>query len=292
MMLDACAEIGASWRTRWDSLRLFTPAQYDALPGMPFPGRDDDYPTKDSVADYLSDYAARFALPIRLRCPVTRVEHVADGFIVHTSRGILTAQQVVIATGPFQRPAVPGLAAHLARDVVQLHSAEYRRPGDLPPGPVVVVGAGNSGRQIAEELAATHEVTLAVGTRPPQLPQRLLGRDLFWWLTKTGILSKTVDTRLGRRARDRDTLIGSSPRELRRRHGVAVRPRVVRAEGRTVGFADGTELEVDAVLWATGYRHDHSWIELPITEGVCSVLDGMPLEQLAAGLMRREPTAE
>ena len=132
------------------------------------------YPTKDMVADYLRDYAAHFALPVRLRCAVTRVEQVAGGFVVHTSQGPFPTRQVVVATGPFQAPVVPRLAAGLSGDVVQLHSAEYRRPSDIPAGPVVVVGAGNSGRQIAEELAATHEVTLAVGTAPPQLPQRLL----------------------------------------------------------------------------------------------------------------------
>jgi putative flavoprotein involved in K+ transport len=107
-------------------------------------------------------------------------------------------------------------------------------------------------------------VQLAIGSRQTPLPQRLLGRDLFWWLTKLGLLAKTADSRIGRRARHRDTLIGSSPRELRRRHGVTLRPRVVRASGRTVSFADGTEADVDAVIWATGYRADHSWIELPL----------------------------
>jgi putative flavoprotein involved in K+ transport len=148
--------------------------------------------------------------------------------------------------------------------VFQVHSVGYQRPAEVPPGRVLVVGGGNTGFQLAKELAATHDVELAVGTKQTPLPQRFLGRDLFWWLTKTGILAKTADTRLGRRARDRDTLIGSSPRELERRYCVPVRPRVVSAEGRTVGFADGTEREVDAVIWATGYRPDHAWVELPV----------------------------
>lgn len=145
---------------------------------MRFPAPDGDYPDKDLVADYLRDYVAYFALPVRLRCAATRVEQVADGFVIHTSQGLLSTRQVVIATGPFQEPLVPGVATGLSDDVVQLHTAAYRRPGDVPVGPVVVVGAGNSGRQIAEELVATHDVTLAVGTAPLQLPQRFLGRDL------------------------------------------------------------------------------------------------------------------
>jgi putative flavoprotein involved in K+ transport len=130
---------------------------------------------------------------------------------------------------------------------------------------VLVVGGGNTGFQIAKELAATREVHLAIGSRQKPLPQRLLGRDLFWWLTKLGLLSKTVESRLGQRLQSRDTLIGSSPRQVKR-HGVQVRPRAVRVDGRTIGFADGSELEVDAVIWATGYRPDHSWIELPVTD--------------------------
>ena len=127
-----------------------------------------------------------------------------------------------------------------------------------------MVGGGNTGFQIAKELSATHKVVLSVGTRQKPLPQRVLGRDLFWWLRKARILDKTVDSRLGRKLSMRDTLIGSSPRELKKRYGVEVKPRVVDAEGRRVRFEDGSELEVDAVVWATGYRPDYVWIKLPI----------------------------
>ena len=126
------------------------------------------------------------------------------------------------------------------------------------------MGGGNTGFQIAKELSATHKVYLSVGSRQTPLPQRILGRDLFWWLTKTGVLKKTVDSRLGRKLRDRDTLIGSSPRELQRRYRVELKPRVVDASGRTPRFEDGSELEVDAVIWATGYRPDYSWIDGPV----------------------------
>ena len=129
---------------------------------------------------------------------------------------------------------------------------------------MLVVGGGNTGFQIAKELSATHKVVLSVGSRQKPLPQRLLGRDLFWWLTKSRLLDKTVESRLGRKLSTRDTLIGSSPRELKRRYGVELKPRVVDADGRTVRFEDGSELEVDAVIWATGYRPDYSWIKLPI----------------------------
>jgi putative flavoprotein involved in K+ transport len=263
LVLDAGSEVGESWRSRWDSLRLFTPAQYDALPGVPFPARPDEYPTKDMVADYLRDYAVRFALPVRLECPVDRVEQVAGGFVVHTSHGLLRARQVVIATGPFQAPVLPSLAADLAGEVVQLHSATYRRPSDIPAGPVVVVGAGNSGRQIAEELAATHDVTLAVGTAPPQLPQRFLGRDLFWWLTRTGLMTKTLESRLARRMRDRGDLVIGTPLRRLGRAGVKIRPRVVSIDGDEVRFQDESAARATTVVWATGFRADYSWLDVP-----------------------------
>ena len=133
----------------------------------------------------------------------------------------------------------------------------------FPKEPSSVVGGGNTGFQIAKELSATHSVHLAIGSRQTPLPQRVLGRDLFWWLTKTGLIKKTVESRIGRRARDRDTLIGSSTRDVKR-HGVEVKSRVVGASDRAVTFADGSELDVDAVIWATGYRSEYGWIEVPV----------------------------
>ncbi len=172
----------------------------------------------------------------------------------------------MVATGPFQTPFVPKLAEKLDSDVWQAHSTGYRRPSDLPEGTVLVVGGGNTGFQIAKELAATHKVVLSVGSKQKPLPQRIAGRDLFWWLTKTHILFTTVESRLGSKLQHRDTLIGSSPRELTRRYRVELKPRAIEASGRTALFEDGGELEVDAVIWATGYRPDHSWIDLPILD--------------------------
>jgi putative flavoprotein involved in K+ transport len=263
VVLDAGSDVGESWRNRWDSLRLFTPAQYNALPGMPFPAGDDEYPTKDMAAGFLRDYAVRFALPVRLECPVDRLEQVAGGFTVHAGHGPLRARQVVIATGPFQAPVVPSLAADLSGGVVQLHSLMYRRPSDLPAGRVIVVGAGNSGRQIAEELAATHDVTLAVGTAPPQLPQRFLGRDLFWWFTRKGLMAKTLESRLARRMRDCGDLVIGTPLRRLQRAGVKIRPRVVSITADEVRFQDESAVRAATVVWATGFRADYSWVDVP-----------------------------
>ena len=261
-ILEAAGSIGPAWRTRWDSLVLFTPRRYNRLPGLPFPGDPDGYPGRDEVIRYLEHYASTFELPVELNSPVQSVSPADGGFVLTLRTRTLEADQVVVATGPFQVPNVPSFAADLAPDVAQMPSTGYRRASDVPPGTALVVGGGNTGFQIAEELSATHSVHLAVGSRQTPLPQRVFGRDVFWWLTKTGLINKTVDSRIGQLAQRRETLVGLSPRAAKR-HGVEIKPRVVGASGRTVTFADGSELEVDAVIWATGYRPDYDWIDVP-----------------------------
>jgi len=262
-ILESSDSIGPAWRRRWDSLVLFTPRRYDSLPGLQFPGDPDGYPGREEVIDYLESYASTFHLPVQLNSAVHSIASTGDGFILDLGGRTVRADQVVVATGPFQVPSVPAFAADLAPDVAQMHSTGYRRPSDVPRGTVVVVGGGNTGFQIAKELSTTHSVHLAIGSRQTPLPQQVLGRDLFWWLTKTGLIKKTAESRIGRRARDRDTLIGSSTRDAKR-HGVSVKPRAVGASERTVTFADASKLDVDAVIWATGYRSDHSWIDVPV----------------------------
>ncbi|WP_169064449.1 NAD(P)-binding domain-containing protein [Geodermatophilus dictyosporus] len=176
----------------------------------------------------------------------------------------MRARQVVIATGPFQTPYIPALADRLDPLMLQLHSAEYRNPTQLPgDGRLLVVGSGNSGLQIAAELAATHPVTVAVGTRSTELPQRIAGRDLFFWLTRAGFFTAPSNSRIARRLRDRgDLVIGTRSRTLRRR-GIDFRPRLTDVDGRTATFADGTTVDVEAVVWATGYRSDYAWLHVP-----------------------------
>jgi putative flavoprotein involved in K+ transport len=262
VVLDAAPEIGHTWSARWDSLTLFTPTQYDALPGMAFPGPPDTYPGKDAVAAYLKAYAAAFNLSIRLNSPVTHLSQTDEGFEARTGDDVFRARQVVVATGPFQVPYIPPPAQRLDSSVTQPHSAEYRNPQALPAGPALVVGGGNSGFQIAEELAATRQVDLSIATKMPILPQRLAGKDLFWWLTRLGLLRVTVGSRLGQRMSSRDFIIGGSRRRLQAA-GVKFRPGVAGADGRTVRFADGTSLDVSIIIWATGYRPDYSWIHIP-----------------------------
>ncbi|HQR25545.1 MAG TPA: NAD(P)-binding domain-containing protein [Nocardioides sp.] len=268
LLVDAAPEVGHSWATRWDSLRLFTPAEYSALPGMAFPAPPGTYPDKDQVADYLKAYANQFDLPVM---PNTRVEHVdAHGgvFRVATSQGTLWARQVIVATGPFQKPGIPRVASGLAPEVMQLHSSAYRNPAGLPcsdAGKVLVVGAGNSGLQIALEVARTHQVHLAVGTRQKAISQRPLGRDLFWWLTKTGAVTRPATSPIAAwfRKRGGDLVIGTTWGDIDAAD-IHARPRLTTTDGHTAGFADRSQLDgVAAVIWATGFRRDYSWLDVP-----------------------------
>jgi putative flavoprotein involved in K+ transport len=263
-ILEAASEPGAAWRARWDSLKLFTSAGYSGLPGLDFPGDPDRYPLRDEVADYLSDYAKRFGLPVELGSPVRSVSKADGGYLVTLADRAYMADQVVVATGPFQVPFVPALAEALDQEVQQLHSNDYRSPDAVAGGPVLVVGGGNSGFQIAEELSGAHEVHMSIGSRQKPLPQRVLGRDLFWLLDTTGLIRKSVETRIGRRLAGRDTLIGPRPRKRVRRYGLKMHGRAVHAAGRTVSFDDGSRLDVGSVVWATGFRTDHSWIDAPV----------------------------
>jgi putative flavoprotein involved in K+ transport len=283
VILDAAARVGDAWRTRWDSLRLFTPAARSGLPGMPFPAPPAHLPDKDEVADYLARYAERFELPVQ---PATRVQalaRVGDRFVLRTAGpqgGIVEADQVVVATGPVHRPHVPAVAAALAPELVQLHSSAYRNPFDLPDGPVLVVGAGNSGAQIALELARFRTVWLA-GRDVGHLPRRVLGRDLFDWIWPV-MTRATADTALGRRLRARavregDALIGIPERTLRAA-GVVRVGRLERVRGglpvcpggATPGCADGV-LQPAVVVWCTGFRPAFDWIALPVLDA-----DGLP----------------
>jgi putative flavoprotein involved in K+ transport len=264
VILEAASEPGAAWRERWDSLRLFTPARYDALPGMEFPGDRNHYPTRNEVADYLTEYSRRFELPVELDSRVRAVRREGGDYIVELSDRAYQAQHVVIATGPFQTPTLPSIAEGVGDGVVQMHSAAYRSPESLPEGRILVVGGGNTGFQIAQELSATRETHLSIGSRQTPLPQRIFGRDLFLYLDRTGLIRKTVDSRVGRRMSGRDTLIGSTPRGLRRKFGVTLHRRAVGAHGSTIRFEGGTTIEVHGIVWATGFSVDHSWIDVPV----------------------------
>jgi putative flavoprotein involved in K+ transport len=280
VILDANEQIGDSWRKRWDSLRLFTPARYNGLPGMPFPAPAHKVPTKDEMAGYLETYAARFELPVRTSVKVDSLAKQENEFVVTagaTATGSgrtirFTAENVVVATGFYHSPKVPAFAAELDPDIVQLHSSAYRRPSQLQDGPVLVVGAANSGAEIALELSPSHETWLS-GRHPgsePTRPGSVLDRLVtpLIWFVFNHVLS--VTTPIGRKLRPKFLKMGGVPLG-RVRPPDLLAAGVERVHARTVGvqhglpvLEDGRVVDVAAVIWCTGFRPDFSWIDLPI----------------------------
>lgn len=262
LVLDAAEGPGASWRTCWDSLRLFTPARFCTLPGMPFPGDPDHYPGKDEVPDYFGAYIEKFDLPVRFGHRVTALRHDegGKGFLVGTDTTPIRARQVVVAVGAYHQPHIPYLARRLDADLFTVHSSDYRNPGQVPCGTVLVVGAGNSGVQIADELADTHTVLLSQGAPCPRLPRSVLGRDIFWWLDRTGVIRLPLRTSFGRRFGTRDPLFGVDPGQLAREGRVRLVARATDGEGKEIVLADKARVKPDAVVWATGYRTDWTWL--------------------------------
>lgn len=264
-IVERQGRLGDSWRNRYDSLVLFTPRAYSALPGLAVPGDPEGYPSKDEVADYLERYACHFGLPVLLETGIRSLTRLDGGFRARTDAGeIIDARAVVLATGAFQRPAIPAISRGLSPDVLQLTTEDYKRPAQVPSGRVLVVGDGATGRQIAVELAATREVLLATGRPRRVSPKRILGKSVFWWMDRLGILRASRETRVGGYLMRTDPFPGKALglRRLRRR-GIRVVGRLSHVDENRVGFAGGEMAEVDAVLWATGYHDDSKWVTIP-----------------------------
>ncbi len=264
-IVERHARIGDSWRMRYDALTLFTPRAYSALPGRPVPGDPDGYSGKDEIADYLEEYARHFALPVVTKTGIRSLTQLDSVFRARTDAGeLIDTRTVVIATGAFQRPAVPAIARQLSAAVLQLTPESYKRSGQISPGRVVVVGDGATGRQIARELAASHEVLLSTGRARRVSPERILGRSIFWWMDKLGALRASRETPLGRYLMHADPFPGKDLALGRlRRHGVRVVGRLLDVAGTEVRFAAGETAEVAAVIWATGYTEDTKWVAIP-----------------------------
>jgi putative flavoprotein involved in K+ transport len=271
VILEGSGSVGDVWRERYDSLRLYSPARYDSLPGLPLPGDGNAFPTGRQMADYLERYAQHWDLPVRTEARVERLSNHADGYLAETSAGSFRAANFIVATGAFQHPHVPGFASDLAPSIAQVHAADYRRPTQLPEGPVLVVGVSHSGSDIAMELSQSRTTYLS-GRSHGQLPVSVDSRAgaLLWPLAKalfTRVL--TLDTPIGRRMAPK-VRAGGGP--LLRNRGKDLRRAGVRwHESRTTGvtegkptLADGTVLDVASIVWCTGYRPDYSWIQPPM----------------------------
>jgi len=268
VVLEAASRIGEAWRRRWDSLRLFTAAEFAGLPGLPFPGDPNALPTKDETADYLEEYARRFQVPVRLGTKVDALDRNGERYVVTAGGSRFEAEQIVIATGPYQTALVPGWAADLHARVVQIHSREYRNPSQLPAGDVLVVGAGNTGAELALEAArAGHRVWLS-GRDVGQVPSflRISNARPFWFLA-TRVL--TVSTPIGKalraamRAHHSGPLVRIRSKEILAA-GIQRVGRVTECDAGRPVLADGRVVDVATVLWCTGFGLDFSWVRLPI----------------------------
>ncbi|HEX6843524.1 MAG TPA: NAD(P)-binding domain-containing protein [Actinomycetota bacterium] len=289
VILDAGERVGDGWRTRYDSLRLFTPARAIALPGARYPGRGSDMLTKDAIADHQETYAARLELPVRTGVRVDRLWREGETYVVAAGERRFEAANVIVATGANRTPRVPSIARELDPRILQLHSSEYRNPSQLQEGSVLVVGAGNSGGDIALEVVATRPTWLAGPDRghvPIDIDRGLARHLVSRVVVFVGRHVLTLRTPLGRRAAmkagSRGTpLIRVKPAQLVEA-GVRRVPKVVGTEGGLPQLADGTVLDVTNVLWCTGFRHDLSWIDLPVFGE-----DGRPAHE--RGVVTSEP---
>jgi putative flavoprotein involved in K+ transport len=281
LILDGNRAIGDNWRQQWDSLRLYSPAKYDGLPGTSFPARPWSYPGKDQVADFLASYAAQWNLPVRLNARVRGVDKTPSGYVVTTDDGTIDCDNVVVATGTFGRTAkVPSFAGELDHSILQLHSSEYRRPEQLNDGPVLVVGASHSGTDIAYEVAQTHRTVLcgrdcgSIPFRPGSTPARLLFPFVvFAW---RHVLTRR--TPIGRKVMPEVRFHGAPMLRVKRadlaRRGVdRIEHRVEGVHGGRPLLANGSTVDVRNVIWCTGFRQAFDWIHLPILRA-----DGWPDE--------------
>jgi putative flavoprotein involved in K+ transport len=273
VILEADERIGDAWRKRWDSLRLFTPARYDGLPGWTFPAPAWSFPTKDQMAGYLEAYAARFELPVRTGVRVDRLFRERERYVMTAGKRRYEADHVVVASGGYQWPRIPAFAAELDPAIVQLHSSAYRNPSQLRDGGVLVVGAGNSGTEIALEVSRHHPTWLSgrhpgqEPTRAGSVPDRLL--TPLMWFAASHVLTATSP--IGRKVRDqflnppRGIPLGRVRRKDFAAAGIERVPRTTGVHDGYPALDDGRVLEVSNVIWCTGFVMDYSWIDLPVT---------------------------
>ncbi len=264
LIVDAGTKIGDSWRNRYDSLTLFTPRSISALSDMPLVGDANGYAGKDEFADYLRRYASFHKLPVISSKKVVRLEKAGSLFVASTQDGDrLTSHIVIVAAGAFSTPRIPGLSKLLPADIQQMHVTEFRNPGSVAKGPVLVVGDGASGRDVAIALAGFQQVLLARGRKRRLLPEKILGRSLWVWLGQLGLLRASAQGIIGRRMRREDPfpVRGNDDASLRRL-GVILKPRLAAILDRRVSFEDGSSENIGSIVWATGYADELPWIEV------------------------------
>ncbi|WNC73756.1 NAD(P)/FAD-dependent oxidoreductase [Thalassotalea psychrophila] len=261
LIVDSGNEIGSAWLNRWDSLTLFTPKQYNGLPGLPYQGPN-EYPTKVDVAAYLTNYVSKFKLPIQLKTTVQALHKNNQTYTLDTSMGELHCKNVVVATGPFHTPFIPDCAANIDAGITQLHSSAYKGPKQLQQGDTLVVGGGDSAVQILAEISETDRTCYSSGINSlASLPQSFLGKTLWWWLKNIGVLSLSKYSYLGKQiAKRMQPVIGTNVKKLLKKSNIKQVGRTVAATSNSITFSDTEVHSIKNIVWATGYKPDFSWL--------------------------------
>lgn len=286
IILDKHNNIGDSWRKRWDSLSLFTPSQYNGLPGMPFPGPKNSFPDKNQLADYLKSYASENSLPVHSGVTVDSLSHNESHFEIESSEGKIVCDRVVVATGTNPSPRIPAFASDLSPDILQIHSSQYLNPGSLPAGDVLVVGAGTSGVEIALEVSKTHRTYIS-GNPTFHIPDKLFkyAGGLFWWFIRNIVTNRTP---IGRKAKSHilrggAPLIRVSAAELDTA-GIKRLPKVSGIKNGHIQLEDEEVIKVSTVVWCTGFKPDFSWIGMEVSNGTGWPLTDRGISSLIKGL--------
>lgn len=264
IIVDKEDEVGASWLNRWDSLTLFTPTEFNHLPGLDFPAPKGHYPNKYEVADYFKRYTKEFDFPLQLNTLIEKIEKKEDRFVLTHKDGTYEAKNVVIATGPFHIPYTPPCSEDISEDIFQIHSNFYKNPSQLNAGPTMVVGDGDSGVQILKEISSeeNRKTYFSGDTDIKTLPQEILGKTLWWWFTKTGFLSFSKDSYLGKKiSQSRQPVIGTDVKGILERENVIPVGRTNDAFEHRIETDEKSIEDIKNIVWATGYRPNFSWIK-------------------------------
>ncbi|MGB5981978.1 MAG: NAD(P)/FAD-dependent oxidoreductase [Nonlabens sp.] len=263
-VIDAEEEIGASWLNRWDSLKLFTPTEYNHLPGMKFDAPKNHYPSKTQVANYFKAYVKRYKIPVLLDTKATKVYKKGSRFYVEHTNGEMLAKNIIVATGPFHTPYTPPCHLKISEDVLQIHSNYYKSPHQLMDGDALVVGSGDSGYQILDEISkdSSRTVYFSGDTKVKSLPQHILGKTLWWWFTKVGFLRFNKYTWIGKKINSStQPVIGTDVKEILSRDNVIPVGRTKDASNNKLFFDKKSVSTIKNIVWATGYRPNFNWIE-------------------------------
>ncbi|USY33372.1 flavin-containing monooxygenase [Bacillus velezensis] len=266
IILDKGHEVGESWNNRYDSLVLFTSRMYSSLPGMQLEGDKHGLPSKNEIAAYLKKYVERFEIPIQLRTEVISVQKLNNYFLIKTNREEYQTKNLVMAAGPFHTPNIPSISRDVADHIHQLHSSQYKHSKQLAPGNELVVGGGNSGAQIAVELSKERVTYLACSNKPAYFPLWIGKRSIFWWFDKLGVLHASHTSILGKFIQKKgDPIFGYELKHAIRQKKIILKQRVIAGKQNEIIFKDSSSLEVNNIIWATGFKNPLCWMKI---EGV------------------------